>query len=66
MNIRDLFGKLMDLADKADNFKNQYATQDMEPKPPKKRRSLKWLLLLPLIIGAVSVILSCQYTVEES
>ena len=66
MNIRDLFGKLMDLADKADNYKNQYATQDMEPKPPKKRRSLKWLLLLPLIIGVVSVILSCQYTVEES
>lgn len=66
MSIKDLFEKLISIINNANDFKNQYPNQDTSQKPPKKRRSLKWLLILPLIIMAISAILSCQYTVEES
>lgn len=69
MNINNLFEKLSDFINKANDLKGQFANnpnQDMGPKPPRKRRSLKWILLLPLIFIAISAIMSCQYTVEES
>lgn len=69
MNINNLFEKLSNIINKANDLKGQFANnpnQDMSPKPPRKRRNLKWILLLPLIFIAISAIMSCQYTVEES
>ncbi len=66
MNIKDLLENLSNIINKANDMKGQYTSQDMSTKPPKKRKSLKWLLILPFIFIAISAILSCQYTVEES
>lgn len=66
MNIKDLFEKLMEFINKANDYKNHYSTQDTVPKPPKRKRNLKWVWLLPLLLLAFSAIMSCQYTVEES
>lgn len=65
MGLRDLFEKLMNLQTKANNFKEQYQ-QDMGERPPRKKRSLKGLIILPLLIIIGGVILSSQYTVEET
>ncbi|WP_312812658.1 FtsH protease activity modulator HflK [Sedimentibacter sp.] len=67
MGIRNLLEKLMNLQNKANDYKNQFADQqDFGERPPKKKRSLKGLIILPLLIIIVGVILSCQYTVEET
>lgn len=66
MSIRDLIEKLTNIMNKANDYRNQYANQETGPTPPKKRRSLKWILLLPVVFIAISTIMSCQYTVEES
>lgn len=66
MNINEFLERLSGFINKANNMKNPYVGQDINPKPPKKRKSLKKLLILPLIIIIISAILSCQYTVEET
>jgi len=68
MEIKDLIGRLLSLINKAGNFKNQheFTGQDIGEKPPKKRRNLKGILLLPLVVIAIFAIMSCQYTVEEA
>lgn len=62
----NLFEKLSSILNKANDMKNQFTNQDMGEKPPKKKRSLKGFLLLPLLIIAIFAISSCQYTVEET
>lgn len=61
-----LFERLFSLLNKANDMKNQFANQDVGERPPKKKRSLKGLLLMPLLIVAIFAIMSCQYTVEET
>jgi len=60
--IKDLIYNLINKLKNLNNLK----TQDFSEKPPIKVGKLKLLLLIPVIILAVSVILSCQYTVEET
>lgn len=68
MKIRDLIERLIIMINNAEGSKNQfvYPGQDGNEKPPKKRRNLKVMLLLPLLIAALYGIMSCQYTVEET
>jgi len=68
MKIRDLIERLIVMINNAEGSKNQfvYPGQDSSEKPPKKRRNLKVVLLLPLLIAALYGIMSCQYTVEET
>lgn len=66
MGIRDLLEKLSSAINKANDLKGQFVNQDNVEKPPKKKRNLKAVLLLPLLIAAIYGITSCQYTVEET
>jgi len=56
MGIRNLFENLLSAMNKANDFKDQYANQDIGEKPPKKKRNIKVILVLPLLILAVFVL----------
>lgn len=60
--IKDLIYNLMNKAKNSNNFENQ----NFSEKPPIKVGKLKLLLLIPVIFLAISAVLSCQYTVEET
>ena len=67
MEIKNLLEKLLNLKSRANGFNDQFTDyQDLSEKPPKKKRNLKSLIILPLLILIGAVILSCQYTVEET
>ncbi len=67
MDIRNLFEKLNNLQTKANDLKSQFTSQqDIGEKPPKKKRSLKALIIIPLLLIIGSAVLSVQYTVEET
>lgn len=68
MGIKSIIEKLLSMANKADNFKNQfeYADQDIGEKPPRKKRNLKGFIVLPLLAIVIFSIMSCQYTVAET
>lgn len=67
MGIRNFLEKLLNLQSKANGFKSQFTDyEDLTDKPPKKKRNMKPLIILPLLILIGSVILSCQYTVTET
>ncbi len=64
MNFRNLLMNFLSTIEKRNNFQNQ----DFQPekKPPVKPGKFKFLLIIPLLLIAASVIMSCQYTVEET
>lgn len=68
MIIRSIIEKLISTINNSDNFKTQFEfpNQNNGEKPPRKKRNLKALLILPLLFIVVFAIISCQYTVEES
>ena len=67
MGIKDLLEKLLNLKSRANGFNDQFTDyQDLSEKQPKKKRNLKSLIILPLLILIGALILSCQYTVEET
>ncbi len=62
MTIRDLLYNLINSIKNQNNFSNPEPSENK----PRKRGNIKIFLLIPLIFIAVSVIMSCQYTVEET
>lgn len=62
MDYKELLNKLMDLMKKP----NVINFDDLKEKVPKNNGKLKFLLYIPALIIIISVILSCQYTVEET
>lgn len=69
MNFRNLIINLLKMIKKPDGFQNyDFNNQDLqaESKPSPKPGKLKFLLILPVLLIAGSIILSCQYTVEET
>jgi membrane protease subunit HflK len=62
MSIRELIYNLINAIKKSNNFQNP----EFKESKPKKPVNFKILLLIPAIIIAVSIIISCQYTVEET
>lgn len=72
MNFRNFINSLLNLTKKPNDFQNQ-GFQDFQEfqnyekkKPDMKPGKFKFLLILPLLLLAASVIMSCQYTVEET
>lgn len=65
MGIRNLIDKLMNLQNKANDFKEQYH-QNMGERPPRKKRGFKGILFILLLIIIGSMVLSSMYTVEET
>ena len=72
MNFRDFIISLLNSTKKSNDFENQdfqdfQEFQNYEKKKPNmKPGKFKLLLLLPLLFVAASLIMSCQYTVEET
>jgi membrane protease subunit HflK len=72
MNFRNLIGNLFRKIKKPNDFQDfqnyDFNNQDFQAKnkPPSKPGKFKFLLILPVLIVAAAVILSCQYTVEET
>jgi membrane protease subunit HflK len=69
MNFRNLIINLLKMIKKPDGFQNyDFNNQDLqaESKPSPKPGKFKFLLILPVLLIAGSIILSCQYTVEET
>ena len=69
MNFRNFLVNLLKMIKKPDNFENyDFNNQDFqaESKPSPKLGKLKFLFVLPILLIAGSIILSCQYTVEET
>lgn len=62
MTIRNLIYNLLSTIKQRNNFNSQ----DPGETTPKKQRNFKVILLLPVIIIAAYVVMSCQYTVEET
>jgi len=62
MEIKDLFYKLINLLKSPKVFDNN----DFGERTPRNFKGFKKLLLIPVIIIAISVIMSCEYTVEET
>lgn len=67
MNFRNLITNLFRMIKKPNDFQNQnfydyQAEKDSPPKPGK----FKFLLIIPVLLIVASVIISCQYTVEET
>ncbi|MDF2677056.1 MAG: HflK protein [Bacillota bacterium] len=65
MDYKDLLNKLID---SIKNMKkpNVINFDELKEKVPKNNGKLKFLLYIPALIIIISVILSCQYTVEET
>ena len=69
MNFRNLFNNLLKMVKKPNDFQSQdFYNQGFqtEKKPSSKPGKFKFLLILPVLLIAAGVILSCQYTVEET
>jgi len=64
MNLKNLIINLLSSIKKTVDFQDQ--DLQFENKPPVRRGKLKFLLILPVLLIAVAVIISCQYTVEET
>ncbi|WP_326906688.1 FtsH protease activity modulator HflK [Sedimentibacter sp. MB31-C6] len=64
MEIKELFDKLIRMIKQPNTFENP----DFTEKPPRqgKKFNIKIFLIIPAIVLAISLILSCQYTVEET
>jgi len=62
MNIRDLIYNLINSIKE----RNDFQKPEFDVNKPKKKVNFKILLLIPVIVIAVSAIMSCQYTVEET
>lgn len=62
MEIKNLIYKLLSMIKERNNFKNQ----NFGETSPKKHANFKIVLLLPVIILAAYVVMTCQYTVEET
>jgi membrane protease subunit HflK len=62
MNIRNLIYKLLSMIKEHNNFQSQ----DPGETPPKKHMNFKSVLLLPAILIVAYLVMSCQYTVEET
>lgn len=62
MEIKNLIYKLLSMIKERNNFKNQ----NFGETSPKKHVNFKIVLLLPVIILATYVVMTCQYTVEET
>lgn len=63
MNLRDLLFKLQTIIQEQKGFQNP---DFQENKPKKQKGRAKVLLIIPIFLIAAYVIMSCQYTVEET
>ena len=70
MNFRNLITNLFRIIKKPNDFQDfqnqNFDNYQNEKKSPSKPGRLKFLLIIPVLFVAASIIISCQYTVEET